>query len=112
MDHPDSVIAFARDANIPGILGRCGGGFATCGTCHMSLSHRGWLWRWRMTRAARAMDVVAEGSGLTFFSRGFESFEKGVGPWSDGCFRTVVVVLVRLLSGLPGARVRPRTVAR
>lgn len=37
VDRSDSVMSFARDANIPGIVGRCGG-FATCGTCHMYAS--------------------------------------------------------------------------
>lgn len=30
-------MSFARDANVPGIVGRCGG-YATCGTCHMYAS--------------------------------------------------------------------------
>ena len=29
-----SVMSYARDAGVPGILGRCGG-YATCGTCHL-----------------------------------------------------------------------------
>lgn len=34
VDRVDNVMTFARDAAVPGVLGRCGG-FATCGTCHM-----------------------------------------------------------------------------
>lgn len=37
INRADSVMSFARDANIPGIIGRCGG-YATCGTCHMYAS--------------------------------------------------------------------------
>lgn len=37
VDRSDSVMSFARDANVRSVIGRCGG-YATCGTCHMYAS--------------------------------------------------------------------------